>query len=710
MPVTEADERSERARWFEADARVIEVVTAAAVRLGQGFVGALIAIERRDSLRSYATTGTALEAVVDEELLVSIFWPGGPLHDGAVVIQADRVAAAGCFLPLTEDRGVSRLLGTRHRAALGLSEATDALVVVASEETGVVSLAVGGRLLRNLDRPRLLELLREPRQADATSGASSDEEDGPGKGPRQVAAAAAWLARAQAPGAIVVAPPGDELDRLVRAGRPLDAVVDAALITTLLWPGAPLHRGAVVVREGRVAAAGCPFPPPEAAAEREEAAAALSRGPGGSLVVLTDEAGQVHLAVGGAVQQSVDRTTLLDLLQAQAAWQPAGSTPPAEAGPADDAALAGLRALAATDVAARLGLGRELLERDQVEEAAAQLERAKAEGAPRGEACYWLAHALLRQRQWRRAAQELQEARASLSPEDERWRDATYLLGRVYERGSRSRRLSVRDLAAALGRASELDEEAEPERAAERDPDAPADHRQLAQRLRAELLPRALPRAEGLEVGARLRAADDMQGDAYDLVPLAGGGLLAWVVDASGRGLAPAHLLLEARAALRALAPVEPSPARLLAAINRVLHDRPREGGHIASGLLVRWEPQASRVVWSCAGHAPPIHWSGAEGRASVLRGGGVVLGAFADAGPMFEDRSLPFVPGDALLLYTDGALLGTLDASGLRALVERWGRAPAGALVAQLEAELAERLGKARDDVVLVALRRVGS
>jgi len=123
--------------------------------------GALIAIERRDSLAAWAGTGIPLDARFSYDLLLNIFIPGTPLHDGAVIIRGDRIAAAACFLPLTTRAEISSELGTRHRAAIGLSEETDALVVVVSEETGTISLAIEGQLLRPLDDMKLRSALAE---------------------------------------------------------------------------------------------------------------------------------------------------------------------------------------------------------------------------------------------------------------------------------------------------------------------------------------------------------------------------------------------------------------------------------------------------------------------------------------------------------------------------------------------------------------------
>jgi diadenylate cyclase len=124
-------------------------------------IGALIAIERTDSLASWAETGIPLEARFSYDLLLNIFVPGTPLHDGAVIIRGNRILAASCFLPLTTAHDLSSELGTRHRAAVGLSEESDALVIVVSEETGTISLAVERQLIRPLDETTLRTALAE---------------------------------------------------------------------------------------------------------------------------------------------------------------------------------------------------------------------------------------------------------------------------------------------------------------------------------------------------------------------------------------------------------------------------------------------------------------------------------------------------------------------------------------------------------------------
>jgi uncharacterized protein (TIGR00159 family) len=154
-----------RAPFFGGAARkrqeeVVDEIVLAVTRLASEHTGAIVALEREMGLRSYIETGIALDAVVTYDLLVSIFHPATPLHDGAVVIQGHRIAAAACFLPLTVNPELSRTLGSRHRAAIGLSEDTDAVAIVVSEETGTISLVEDGRIRRGLDGPSLRQALR----------------------------------------------------------------------------------------------------------------------------------------------------------------------------------------------------------------------------------------------------------------------------------------------------------------------------------------------------------------------------------------------------------------------------------------------------------------------------------------------------------------------------------------------------------------------
>lgn len=141
---------------------VAEAVVQATLRLARQGTGALIVLERRVGVRDIVETGVPMDALVSWQVLANVFTPNTPLHDGAAVIRGERIVAAGCFLPLSTQLSVGSEYGTRHRAAVGVSEVSDAITVVVSEETGVVSVAVEGRLLRHLDEARLMELLLEP--------------------------------------------------------------------------------------------------------------------------------------------------------------------------------------------------------------------------------------------------------------------------------------------------------------------------------------------------------------------------------------------------------------------------------------------------------------------------------------------------------------------------------------------------------------------
>lgn len=141
--------------------------------LSKNKIGALIILERDTGLGDYFETGIPIGAVVSSELLINIFIPNTPLHDGAVMMQANRIVAASCFLPLSENSALSKELGTRHRAAIGITEQSDAVAVVVSEETGQVSIAVNGDLTRNLDEQSFRELLTNLLAPEKTSGGFS---------------------------------------------------------------------------------------------------------------------------------------------------------------------------------------------------------------------------------------------------------------------------------------------------------------------------------------------------------------------------------------------------------------------------------------------------------------------------------------------------------------------------------------------------------
>lgn len=138
---------------------IYDEIVLAATTLASEKTGALIVIERNVGLRNFIDAGVQLDAKLTYDLLVTLFNVEAPLHDGAVIIQRERIAAASCFLPLTKNPSISRELGTRHRAAIGITEDTDAISVVVSEETGLISFIEGGQLKRNLDTNQLRNLL-----------------------------------------------------------------------------------------------------------------------------------------------------------------------------------------------------------------------------------------------------------------------------------------------------------------------------------------------------------------------------------------------------------------------------------------------------------------------------------------------------------------------------------------------------------------------
>lgn len=139
-------------------ALIVTEMTRALLNMAKRRVGALIVIERRTRLTEIINTGTRVDGLISQPLIENIFEPNTPLHDGAVIVRGDRVVAAACLLNLSEGTGISRDLGTRHRAGLGISETTDSTVFIVSEETGIVSMARGGKLTRHLDA-RSIELI-----------------------------------------------------------------------------------------------------------------------------------------------------------------------------------------------------------------------------------------------------------------------------------------------------------------------------------------------------------------------------------------------------------------------------------------------------------------------------------------------------------------------------------------------------------------------
>ena len=140
--------------------RTINEIVKASVEMGKVKTGALIVIQNEQPLNEYERTGIDVDGIVSSQLLINIFEHNTPLHDGAVIVRENRVTAATCYLPLSDNMALSKELGTRHRAGVGISEATDSMTVIVSEETGKISVAYLGELSRGLDAERLREMLR----------------------------------------------------------------------------------------------------------------------------------------------------------------------------------------------------------------------------------------------------------------------------------------------------------------------------------------------------------------------------------------------------------------------------------------------------------------------------------------------------------------------------------------------------------------------
>ena len=141
--------------------RLVEAIKKSVSYMAKRRIGALISIEKDTGLNEYVETGIKMDSHITSELIINIFIPNTPLHDGAVIVQKNKISAAACYLPLSESAFISKELGTRHRAALGLSEVTDAITVVVSEETGAISITANGNLHRNLSIQEFEELLRK---------------------------------------------------------------------------------------------------------------------------------------------------------------------------------------------------------------------------------------------------------------------------------------------------------------------------------------------------------------------------------------------------------------------------------------------------------------------------------------------------------------------------------------------------------------------
>ena len=156
----------------------VDEIMRATSQLARRRYGALIVIERETGLQDYADRGVPLDATLTRHLLINIFYPNSPLHDGAVIVRNDRILSAGCVLPLS-DNVTGGQLGTRHRAGIGISEESDAIAVIVSEETGRISVAHNGRLVRDLDQERLRRILRMLLRLDRADRTKDRSQGGP---------------------------------------------------------------------------------------------------------------------------------------------------------------------------------------------------------------------------------------------------------------------------------------------------------------------------------------------------------------------------------------------------------------------------------------------------------------------------------------------------------------------------------------------------
>lgn len=173
-----SSEESERSR--KLDKRVLTEITKAVYAMAEVKTGALIVLEQEVKLGDYERTGIAIDAEVSSQLLINIFEHNTPLHDGAVLIRDNRIVSATCYLPLSDNLDINKALGTRHRAAIGVSEVSDSITIIVSEETGAVSIAFNGRIIRNLSRERFPEQVEELKKHE-TAVKKMKWRKGPGK-------------------------------------------------------------------------------------------------------------------------------------------------------------------------------------------------------------------------------------------------------------------------------------------------------------------------------------------------------------------------------------------------------------------------------------------------------------------------------------------------------------------------------------------------
>ncbi len=145
--------------FVKSEVQVTKEIVKAVTSLSGNKIGGIITIEREDGLSHYIESGVSIDSTISSDLISTIFWPGTPLHDGAVIVQELKIAAAGCLFPLTDNENISKTCGTRHRAGIGITEETDSISIIVSEETGLISVAVGGKLKEDVAPDELRKVL-----------------------------------------------------------------------------------------------------------------------------------------------------------------------------------------------------------------------------------------------------------------------------------------------------------------------------------------------------------------------------------------------------------------------------------------------------------------------------------------------------------------------------------------------------------------------
>lgn len=330
----------------------IDAICDACVELSATCTGALIVIEQQTRLGEEIENGVILEAVPSKQLFGNIFFKNTPLHDGAVIMRDGMVVAAACFLPKPQkEELINKKLGSRHRAAIGMSENSDAIVIVVSEESGAISVAENGRLSRNYTKERLryflLERLVDQQSKrsllDIFSGGRKEEntvDEAVQDALAPEAAEAMWreainvictsceeLSKEHA-GALIAIEQQTRLDKQIGSGSVLRAVPSRLLFESIFSSDSPLHEGAVVMRNGEVFAAACTLPtyqgdPPEGQtySSRQRAALGMSSESDAIVIAVSEETSEISVAENGELSRKFNKDMLRRILLERLVYQ-----------------------------------------------------------------------------------------------------------------------------------------------------------------------------------------------------------------------------------------------------------------------------------------------------------------------------------------------------------------------------------------------------